>query len=56
MKRIYPFRHFSSNINFDYFLNKKINFITMNYQTIDNNFIKNYNFFRKHSFIHFSEI
>ena len=57
MKRVYPsYRHFSSNINPYKFWNKKINFATINYQIIDSNFMKNYNFFREYSFIHFSEI
>lgn len=53
MKRIYPAgnicRHFSTNIDPEIFWNQKINFVAMNCQTIDNNYIKNY------SFIHFSE-
>jgi len=59
MKRIYPagniYRHFSTNINPEIFWNQKVNFVTMNCQTIDNNYIKNYNLFKRYSFIHFSE-
>ena len=59
MKRIYPAgnisRHLSSNVNPKVFWEKKVNFVAINCQTIDNNFIKNYNFFREYSFIHFSE-
>ena len=59
MKRIYPAgtisRHFSTNVDPEIFWNQKVNFVAMNWQTVDNNLIKNYNLFKNYSFIHFTE-